>query len=197
MKPKQNSFRPLVIGGLFFLIPILLFIFLIRHTLAILKPMVSKFLVFLDIQTVIGAYTVTILTVFVLILIAYISGVLIKKGIIHNWNNDIENQLFMLFPSLQMMKYKYLKEEDQLGNNNYWKAILLKEDTYYVIAFITHKDETGNISVLIPDAPRMGGGEIRYYKDSECIYIPISMQAAMRALNSFGNKGDLAAELTA
>ena len=78
-----------------------------------------------------------------------------------------------------------------MDNKNRWKAILLKEDRHYSIAFITNTDTEGNLSIYIPDAPRMDAGEIRIMAAEDCDYRPISMKQAMAALGSFGRDGDL------
>lgn len=191
MKFISKPSGSVLLGGVFFILPILLILLLVKSALDILVPLGLKLSEIFDIHSVIGATSVTAVSLLILVALCYISGLLLKRGLVNDWDSKMEDRLFLLIPSLQMIKYRLLTEGEGMDNKNRWKAILLKEDRHYSIAFITNTDTEGNLSIYIPDAPRMDAGEIRIMAAEDCDYRPISMKQAMAALGSFGRDGDL------
>jgi len=190
----SRSTKAVIIGGLFLIIPLLVLIILIKHALELLVPPVRKMVDYFNIHSIFGTATVTILAVLCIVLLCFLSGVLLRRGIINDWGEKMEEQLFFMFPSLQMLKYKMISDEDALSvTKKGWQSILLKEDEHYVIAFITNEDEKGFLSLYIPDAPKMDAGEIRLIKKIDCEFREISMKSAMQAISSFGKRGNLSA----
>ena len=190
MKIFNKSTNAVILGGIFFLIPLLIFIVLITHAIKLATPLGRKLVDIFNIHSVFGAATVTIFTVAILVFICYLSGYLVQKGLVNDWGQKVEDKLFLLFPSLQMLKYRLLGDKPAKKDDDNWKSILLKEDIFYRIAFITsYKD--GFFSVYVPDAPRMDAGEICFIAKVDIEFIPISMKDAMNSLNSFGRDGTL------
>jgi len=189
--------KSIIIGGLFLIIPLLVLIILVKHALELIVPPVRKMVDYFNIHSIFGAATVTILAVLCIILLCFLSGVLLRKGIVNEWGEKMEEQLFFLFPSLQMLKYKMISDEDALAvTRKRWRSILLKEDSHFIIAFITNEDENGFLSLYIPDAPKMDAGEIRLIKKTDCEFKEISMKTAMQAISSFGKRGNLSAAVS-
>ena len=191
-----KSTRAVILGGVFFLIPLLVIIFVLKQALGILLPFVRRLVGFFGIHSIFGAATVTILSILVLVLFCYLSGLLLKNGLVNDWSSKMEDRLYLMFPSLQMLKYKLLGEKHNQKKEGRWQAIMLREEDYYLIGFITSKNKEGFLSLFMPDAPKMEGGEIRIIHETKCDFIPISMKRAMQALNSFGRDGDLGEALS-
>lgn len=192
----SRSTKAIIIGGLFLIIPLLVLIILIKHALGLVVPPVQKMVDYFNIHSIFGAATVTILAILCIVLLCFLSGVLLRKGIINDWGEKMEERLFFLFPSLQMLKYKMISDDDTLSvTKKRWQSILLKEDNHYIIAFITNEDDNGFLSLYIPDAPKMDAGEIKIIKRLDCEFVEISMKAAMQAISSFGKRGGLSSFL--
>ncbi len=181
----KQSPRAFILGGVFFLLPLLLFVVLANKAIHLLIPVGSKLVDALGLHSVFGAATVSIICVLILLLLCFLSGFLIEKGFIRQWSSSIEEKLFLFFPSFQMLKYRIIGAHPYQVKQQ-WKAILLRENNYYRVAFITDQSMPGFLSIFLPDAPRMDAGEIRCIKVEECEYQAIPMQQAMNALHRFG-----------
>jgi len=189
MKIFNTSSRAVILGGIFFLIPLLLIILLLTNAIKILLPIGRELVEVFGIHSIFGATTVTIVTVLLILFLCYLSGYLVQKGLVSNWGQKMEDRLFLMLPSLQMLKYRLLGDKPTKPEDDNWKAILLKEDNHYIIAFITAT--TNNFySIYIPDAPKMDAGELRFITKKDCKFTPISMKEAMKSLNSFGRDSD-------
>lgn len=194
MSISKRPIGAIIIGGVFFLLPVLGIIILLTRGVKILVPVGNKVVDLLNIHTLFGAATITIISILLLLIIAYVSGWMLSKGFFRRWNNAIEEKLFILFPNLQMLKYQMMDDTAAFLDKK-WDAILLAEDGGYTIAFITDQSYGEVLSLYIPDAPRIDAGQVKYIKHSECEFHPISMQMAMKALGQFGRNQSITEEL--
>ena len=184
MSILKSSTRSLVIGGIFFVLPILIIVILGGKIIKLALPIGHWLSNTLGLHSVFGKASVLIACLLVILIICLISGYLIQKGLMHKWNNRVEEKLFIHFPSLQMFKYRFLAEEDN-SMYDFWQAILLKDENSYIIAFITETTEEF-LTLYIPDAPRLDAGEVRYVPKKSIEYHSITMKKAMGSLYAFG-----------
>ncbi|PNQ73781.1 hypothetical protein C1T31_05455 [Hanstruepera neustonica] len=180
----NKSTRALIFGGLFFIIPFFLVVVAGKQLFEILHPLGQKISSLLDLHTIFGKSSVLIVTILIIILVCYLAGMLIEKGLVRNWNTRLEKKLFVFFPSLQMLKFRLIGDKNKVINE-VWQGIVFKEDNAYRIAFITDKKEN-HTTIYIPDAPKIDAGEVRYMINSEFEYYPITMKEAMSAIYNFG-----------
>lgn len=184
MSILKTSTRSLVIGGLFFMLPLLIIILAGGKIIQILLPVGRWLSKTLALHSVFGAASVLIACLFLILLICFFSGLLIQKGFVRKWSDSVEEKLFIHFPSLQMLKFRIIGDQEN-AIYEFWHAILLEEDNSFNIAFITEESDDF-ITVFIPDAPKADAGEVRYIKKSQAKYYPITMQQAMSSLYGFG-----------
>ena len=180
----NKSSRALIFGGLFFIIPFFLVVVAGKQLYGILHPIGQKVSVLLGLHTIFGKSSVLIVTILIIILVCYLAGMLIEKGLVKNWSSSLEKKLFIFFPSLQMLKFRIIGDKNKVINE-VWQGILFKEDNAYKIAFITEKTKKFT-TIYIPDAPKIDAGEIRYMMNTDIEYYPISMKEAMSAIYNFG-----------
>ncbi|WP_224489949.1 hypothetical protein [Robertkochia flava] len=181
-KPVIN----LILGGVFFLIPILAGTFLIARAFRILNPISRRIAEQLNTSSVIKVILVELISVLILLLICYAAGWLLHKGIIRNWKGNIEERLFYLFPGLLRLKFSLLGDERSSPWEKNWHAGIFREDNFYRLGFISRHADPDFICVFIPDAPRMESGEIRYYPRKDFEYSPVSMKDFADAYKKFG-----------
>ena len=189
MKNYRLIIRYLVTGTLFVIVPFLILMVLFGKALGILMPLGHTLTEKFQLTSILGPAAVLLVSCFIIFLISILSGYFIVNGFLKQWSNKFETTLFYSFPSFQMMKYRFI-DEDDYRKQNFWDPILLKDDTTYLIAFITDKSQPNFLSIYVPDAPKMDAGEVRYMLASDCEYIPITMKQAMNGLRNFGKGMD-------
>ncbi len=180
----KSATRRILSGGILFLIPLTILVFLFGKFYAMIHPLAEKLGEVFGEHVFLGVTTVSVTGFVIILLLAYLSGWLLQRGLLNFWGPKMEETLFRLIPSLQMFKYRVLPEADI--EKLLWKAILLPEDNYFRIAFITDDSQPDHLSIFVPDAPRMDAGEVRLIKKSEFKGIEISMKKAMNGLYHYG-----------
>lgn len=189
LKPK-SIVKYILTGTLFFVVPTLIVIVLFSKALQLLLPVSHKLTEFLDLKSVFGSAAVLVVGVGVILFIGFICGYFLLHGFLKQWGNVYEERLFYFFPSFQMMKYRLI-DDAVYKKQNFWEPVLLKEEAFYLVAFITDRSNPDLLAVYVPDAPKMDAGEVRYFPVESCEYIPITMKQAMNALNHFGKGLDV------
>ncbi|MCX2746042.1 hypothetical protein OO013_19335 [Mangrovivirga sp. M17] len=183
----KKTTRKVLLGGVLFLIPLTVMLIIVGKIVALLNPLAAWFASITGIDTMFGAaIAATLSLVIIILIISYLAGYLIKVGLLKSWGSGIEDFLFRVFPFLQILKFKFISEDDSVEEP--WKAILLKEDNFYRIAFITDDTDQNFYSVFVPDAPRMDAGELRFFAKKGFEINPISMKSALDGLSTFGKK---------
>ncbi len=189
MSAFKKSARVLIFGGLFFMIPIIIGFVLFKHFYQILTPLAKRISHVFQLNSIFGSATLLIICILLFLIICFIGGYLIEKGILKKWSATFEKKLFVFFPSLQIIKFRLIGDQDTVINE-FWQAILFKEDSYYKIAFITDTQEKF-LAIYIPDAPKLDAGEVRYVDIEMFEYYPIRMKQAMSAIYDFGGGLDI------
>ncbi|NMM50395.1 DUF502 domain-containing protein [Marinigracilibium pacificum] len=150
-------------------------------------PLANKVVKSTGIDSLLGAsLAIAIAVTIIILLICYLAGYLIKKGLIKGWGTEVEEILFRSFPFLQVLKFRFISESE--GLKSPWKPILLPEDNFLRIAFITDDTDEEYYSVFIPDAPKMDAGELRIILKKNLDPQFISMKNALDGLSTFGKK---------
>lgn len=173
------------------MIPILLGIVLWKHFFNFLKPLAKTISKTFQLNSIFGSASVIIICVLIFILLCYLGGFLIEKGILKKWSAAFEKKLFVFFPSLQIIKFRLIGDQEKVINE-FWQAIIFKEDNFYKIAFITDKKDT-YMAIYIPDAPKLDAGEVRFVEIKTFSYHTIGMKQAMSAIYNFGEGIDIKA----
>ena len=184
MSAFKKTFQTLTVGGLLFILPLILLIVLILKGIRLIKPIVHNFVSFLGIESIFGKATIGVVSILFLVFLCFISGVLIHKGLLKNWNTSFNEKLYLLFPGLKRLRFSFLNEDED--SDNTWTAIMIKRENILNIGFITHKSDNGFLSVFIPDAPDLTTGEVFLIKESNCTYQKIPRKSAMKFLREFG-----------
>ncbi|WP_299780303.1 hypothetical protein [uncultured Formosa sp.] len=185
MKSYRLILRYVVTGTLFVVVPTLILLILFGKALTILMPLGHALTHRFNLTSVLGPGAVLLVSSLMIFLISLVCGYFIVNGFLKQWSNRFEATLFYHFPSFQMMKYRFISESDY-KKQNFWEPILLKEDNVFSIAFITDKSQPNFLAIYIPDAPRMDGGDVRYFLTSDCKYVSITMKQAMSGIRNFG-----------
>ena len=184
MRIIKDTTRHVIFGGIVFILPLMVMFILIREILGILEPISARIEPIFGDHEFLGVTTVTAIGIVLLLIICYIAGLLLKKGFISFWGPRMEVAIFRLFPSLQMMKFIVLPENEL--ESFPWKAFILGESADNRIGFITDESNENYYSLFIPDAPRMDAGEVRVIKREDFDGKPISLKDAFTVIHNFG-----------
>lgn len=187
MKVILQHLKVTVLGGLFFLIPILLTLTVAGRIVRALSPLgrwISDKMGAEGIWRVILIYAAVLLIV---ILICYLAGYLLHKGVVKAWGTEVEERLLFILPGLQRFRVQLSRKNPSLGKYNlHWKGIMIREDMHYRLGYITDENDPDYLTVYLPESPRMENGEIRIYPRKDLEYHEIPNPGIIKANMHFG-----------
>ncbi|TRZ44291.1 hypothetical protein [Robertkochia solimangrovi] len=180
-----KSVQALIIGGMFLLLPLILIIFIVGKAIKILTPFLQKIVDYTGIHTVLGAASLTVVGIIVLVLMCILGGLLLQRSMVREWSSNVEEKLYIFFPGLQRLRYQYLDRAEEPGNRR-WRAGIFREDKFFRIGFLIDKDKDGYLTIYLPDAPKMDAGELRFVKEEDCEFYEMPMRSAIKSFHKFG-----------
>lgn len=174
-----------LIGGLFFLVPLIVLGVLAGKVLSILKPISSAIALSIPFSSALGAGKVYIITIILVLFICYLAGIFAKTKPAKQFINWIEEHVLSNIPGYMFMK-KTNENIYGINKNKEYDVILVKDDEAWQIGFlIEHIDEYNSI-VYIPGAPSPWSGELKFVNKDNIKDVDLSYKDAMNCINKLG-----------
>lgn len=157
MKIHFNKFRDTLVSGILFFLPIFFLLGLVQKLWQSLTGFGAKLATLVGLKSVAGIGVASIATTFILLLIFYICGLLVRFALIGKFKNWIENSLLQYIPGY--LTYKVKMEE----------KLIKKADTRTPVLVVTTDGSRPGLlietkgqsaTVFIPNSPDTNNGQI-------------------------------------
>ncbi len=149
------------IGGLLFLLPLIVIGALISQVASIAYPLAIWLGQYLPVKTPAGIAFLISLAFAILLLLCFAAGMIAKWSIGKRMSGLFEKNVLLLFP-----RYAIIKEQmaDTIGGNHnrpQMKPVLIRLDERQLIGFETERSEDGGrVAVYIPGSPDTWAGYV-------------------------------------
>ena len=177
-------FKSTIIGGILFLIPLVVLIFILSKIYNFFHPY-SVFLAEKLPFTKIGGVSITpVFSLIFLVLVFFFAGIILRTKSMQKLTHWIEEKILVYIPG-----YSYIKarSENMLANDGafQWKPATVVIDDNEVICFVI--DETENYcSIFMPSAPMPSTGVVCAREKSMVRYLPTSLNKTILMIKQFG-----------
>lgn len=180
----KEFLKTTIIGGALFLLPVALVLAVLGHAMRIAAKAalpISHALNFDQVGEIAGVGIVTILAVALLILIAFVAGVVARTTAGTRLSAWFEESFLGNLPQYQMMKSMAQGLTHAEGIIDEFKSVLVKAEGGWEIGYLL--EELGNdwATVFLPQAPTPLAGNVRYYP-GDCIR-PLNISMLQRELS--------------
>jgi uncharacterized membrane protein len=171
-----------IIGGLFFLIP-LVFLYIIlekaRHILGmVVKPLAEKW----QISSLLGKSTVLIMVILSLVIICFLGGLLLKLPFFKNLYEFLDEKVLRFIPGYKSIKMSAGKLTGEVEKMD---AVFLKHEDAWIIAYIV-EESNGYSTIFKPDAPSHKEGEIIIKRTVDLVTMPLPARDANDIIFALG-----------
>ncbi len=183
MKSIFAFIRTTLTGGVLFLLPSVLLIMFLSKAYGILAKLAEPLSKKLP-ESVFGIDWSMILTILLLIVICFLSGLLFRSVRVKKWVSRLENTVLINIPGYAMIKSITAdtigtKSEEQL------EPITIRDGDTWNIGFLVEEGEK-LCMVFIPDAPRNDAGEMRVVASRNVQKLDITTNNFIKAIKTFG-----------
>jgi len=185
MKSSFHFFKTTGLGGLLFLVPIVVLILIIGKAFEIAKKFTVPLATALPFNPAADIAVASLLAIAAIVLVCFLAGLLAKKRFAKKFVSWLENNILMKFPP-----YIFIKNTSQsmtgLEKAEGMKPVLAQFDDAGQIAFEIERIEGGHVVVYIPGSPNPWSGDVCIMTKDRIKPLEISMAKALQCLRHVG-----------
>jgi uncharacterized membrane protein len=185
MKSIFSIIKTTLSGGLFFLVPVALFVIIIAKVFTVLQKILNPIVQRFPNTDLVGTRVLQQLgAILILLLICFAAGLVAKTKAAQNSVSWIEDSILGLVPG-----YKFIKSmgktvtglEEQEMN-----IVLARVDDGWQLSFLIEQIDDNMYTVFVPDAPHPWSGSVYHMEKDKIIWTNITKRQALNCLRQLG-----------
>lgn len=185
MKGLFDFFKATVVGGLIFLLPLVVILFVVGKALRLSRTVAEPMAGVLPVDSIVGVALVDLLGLLLIMVLCFVAGLIARNSLASKAVREAEARFLWKIPA-----YSFVKGiTDSFGGDDSsasMKAVLAKLDDAAQLAFEVERLEDGRVVVYVPGAPDPWSGAILVMTPDRIESLPISMVAAVQNLRALG-----------
>lgn len=185
MKSITSFIKTTFIGGLFFVIPVVLVIVLIGKAVEILRKLVAPIADNIPVETIGGITLARIIALFLLLLICFVAGLLAKTKKANAIKNWIENNILSHIPGYSLLK-GMTESAIGLDSEDLKVVVLVDIEEVWQIGFLMDEIDDKLSAVYIPGAPNPMSGDVFFVKNDRLKKLDLPELSAMKIYKKLG-----------
>lgn len=182
MKRLFLIIKTTIVGGILFLIPLILIIMIVGKARAIAKtlihPMINRLDEKFDLRFENLAATIIVIG------ICFLAGLLARIRVAKKMVSSVENNILSHMPGYNFMK-SFGADIMGQGEND-WKPVTVRLDDTWQIGFLIDDISEEVCAVFIPDAPKPWSGTITYVTSDRIKVLNITQKQAVDYIRVLG-----------
>jgi len=193
MKNLLKLVKTTVLGGVVFLVPLVVAGLLLTKALLVLRELAQPFGLMIPNDRPGGVLLINLCLFSVLLLICFLGGVAAKSSFGRGIGEWLEQHLLNAIPGYAFVKgvtESVAKTESTSGS---FTPVLARFDDNAVLAFEVERGPKGGVVVYLPGAPNPWSGSIAHVDAERVQALDLSMTEAIKLIQQLGHGGaDLA-----
>ncbi|MDH3699493.1 MAG: DUF502 domain-containing protein [Flavobacteriaceae bacterium] len=185
MKRVISFIKTTIIGGLFFIIPIVLVIYIFGKVIVIFRKVVDPIADTFSISLLGGETTARILALILLILVCFIAGLLAKTNSAKQLKEWVEVHILSMIPGYSLLK-GMSETAAGLETHNLEEVVLVDIEEVWQIGFLMERVDADLNAVFIPGAPNPMSGDVVFVKWDRLKKLDIKGINAMKLSRKLG-----------
>lgn len=174
-----------VLGGIVFLIPIVLMVAIIDKAFSMMHLLATPLLEFLPIESIFGAATAHVVTVIILILFCFVAGLFARTNLADRFGASLEKNLLEKIPTYVLIRAK-LRSVLQPEELEKLHPVMVRFDDSWQFALEVEKIHDDKVLVFLPGAPDAWSGSVCVVTDDRVERMDIDVQAVNLLMKRLG-----------
>ena len=185
MKRLLQFMRTTLLGGLFFLMPIVALVVVVDKALNFAHKIVAPLAEHIPVKSVIGLRTPLLLACGVLVLFCFLAGILARTVIAGRIVKKLEAAILSSVPGYEFLKHM---SESMLGleREGIYSAVLVHFNDATQIGFRIEVLEDGRVVVFIPGVPNANAGDVYLVNLAQITPLHVPPARMLRCLKRLG-----------
>ncbi len=175
-----------VIGGLLFLIPIILLIMILTKVHSLLLVVAKPLDDVIPLDKVGGIAVANILVIIMIILICFLAGILATGKYMKKFQHGIESKLLIKLPGFAIIKgfMDSIKTTEEASEN--FIPVLVSFDDSEQLCFEVERTSNEKVVVYLPGAPNPWSGTVLYVDKARVKRLNTSVTEAVNSIQMLG-----------
>ena len=185
MKRLLKFLRTTLVGGILFLVPIVVLAVVVGKALTIVHKVVDPLAAHLPVESIIGLKTPVLLAIGIIVLFCFLAGFVARTVLAKKLISRLETSVLSNVPG-----YEFLKGmgESSLGaeQQGAYPVVLARFDDTCQVGFQVDTLENGLVVVFIPDAPNPQTGAVHFMTADRVAPAGVPSSVALKCLKRLG-----------
>ena len=185
MRALKDFLKTTIVGGLLFLVPVILLLVILRHAMELIGKVAAPIAARFPIHEVAGVAFASVVAALVLILIAFLAGLVARTDTGRAVMRWFEESLLGGLPQYRMMK-TMAEGLAQVENASGIKPALVSIEGGWQIGYVLEEMRTGWTAVFLPQAPTPMSGNVMFMPSHRVRLLDIPIGEAMLLVKRLG-----------
>lgn len=189
MRKTLGVWKTTILGGLFFLLPFAVVVFLIGQLSAIIAPVAAEIHRRLPEGTSISfgvASLATVLAILLLLVLCYLAGMVARSAFAAQFAERIEKNVRLLFPRYAILKNQIASNLGGHAGEATLRPVAVRVHDGVRLGFETERDAGGLVTVYLPGAPDPWSGHLLHVEAERIEPLDVSFGDAAAVCESLG-----------
>ena len=188
MRKTLGIWKTTILGGVFFLLPFAVVVFLVGELSVIVAPIAKEIgKAFPNIPISLGVVSgATLLAILLLVLLCYIAGLIARSALAARFSGKIEKTIIFLFPRYAILKDQMASNLGGHAIDPTMKPVLVRMEGVSRLGFETARAADGTVTVFFPGSPDPWQGHLVVAAPERVEPIAADFGAAVSMCESLG-----------
>jgi uncharacterized membrane protein len=161
MRKTLGIWKTTILGGVFFMLPFAVVVFLVGQLATIITPVAKEIQPLLPASLTFGIVSgATVAATLLVVLACYLAGLAAQRSFAARFSEKIEKNLLLLFPRYAILKNRMASNFGGQTGAATMTPVLVRLDDATRIGFETERGAGGPVTVYLPSAPDPWSGHL-------------------------------------
>ncbi len=185
MKRLLHFTRMSLVGGVLFLMPIVVLAFILGKAFGIAHKIVLPLAAHLPVESIIGLETPRLLAIVLLLLFCFLAGVFARTARARRIVNWLETALLSNLPGYEFIKS--ISENFLASDNaNAYPVVLARIEDSWQLGFLIERLEGGLFAVFVPGTPSPQSGSVYFMTEDRFRLTDLPATPVLKCLKRYG-----------
>jgi len=181
----KSFLKSTLVGGVMFLVPVVLIVIVLKHALQLAGQIAQPLAEMLPIRQVGGVAVATIIAVAMLLLVAFLAGLLSRTGPGRRVTHWFEESILGGLPQYRMVK-SLAEGLTQIEDGTGMQPVLMRGDEGWMLGYQMEELPDGWRVIFLPASPTPMSGNVIYAEGSRVRRLDLTMREAMMLVKRLG-----------
>jgi len=171
-------------GIILFLLPLTLLTYLLKKAIDVIAKIIDPIKDHLPDERIFGIGMVTVISIFLILVICYVFGLLLEKSRTRAYLDKVDDLLSAIIPGYAMMKSR--ATDAMVTSDKEWRVVLMGEEDDWKMGIEVGKQEGDYSVVFFPEPPDAKAGEVKLIHRSKLRHSDLSVNQLLLIIKKYG-----------